>query len=336
MIDLSCRYLGLSLRSPIVASPSPLTGQLDSLIALQAAGVAAVVLPSVFEEEVEAEEEELRRWLDEGSESYAEASTYLPRLDMRFGGPMDHVRLLEKAKGELEIPIIASLNGTTDGGWLRYATMLADAGADALELNLYSVESDAGKSSSLIEAAYLRLVGQVRKQVDVPLAVKLSPYLSSTANFAQRLVDAGVDGLVLFNRFVQPDVDIDTLGVAPTLELSQTGDLRLPLRWVALLRPELPNTSLALTSGVHSGAEVVKALLAGADVAMMTSALLRHGPAHVSRVEAGLVAWMAAHDVTSIADFRGSVARHTAVDARAYERAQYIRAVTGYRATAWY
>lgn len=331
MNDIRCRYLGLPLRSPIVASPSPMTASIETLLSLQQAGTAAVVLPSLFEEEVEDESMSLSDHLDAGTESFAEATSYLPSGRLGLVGPMRHVRLVSAAKEVLSIPVIASLNGTTDGGWVRYASMLTDAGADALELNLYSIEANPGRTATDVEEANVRLIEHVRRRVDVPLAVKLSPYLSATANFARRLVDIGVDGLVLFNRFYQPDIDIETSDVHPRLELSTSADLRLPLQWVALLRPQLPRTSLALTSGVHGGADVAKALLAGADVVMMASALLRRGAGQVQLAESELVAWMAANEYESVTQLRGSVSAGAAKEPRAYERAQYIRTLHSYR-----
>ena len=321
MIDIRCQYLGLPLRSPIVASPSPMTGTIESLLSLQQSGAGAVVLPSLFEEDVDEEASRLSHDLDAGTESFAEATSYLPSTPLGLVGPDRHVRLVSAAKEALSIPVIASLNGTTDGGWLRYAATLADAGADALELNLYSVEANAGRTASEVEDANLRLVEHVRWRVDIPLAVKLSPYLSATANFARRLVDLGVDGLVLFNRFYQPDIDIETLDVVPRLELSTSADLRLPLQWVALLRPQLPTASIALTSGVHCGADVAKGLLAGADVVMMASALLHGGAGRLQLAESELVAWMAANEYRSVAQLRGSISAAGARDPRAYERA---------------
>lgn len=324
MIDLRCRYLGLTLRSPIVASASPLTARLTTLRLLDDAGVGAVVLPSLFEEEVEGDAMTLSGRLDAGAESTAEATSYLPAADLSFVGPMAHVRLVGAAKSTLGIPVIASVNGGTDGGWVRYASMLADAGADAIELNLYAVQADPTKTGADVEAEYLRLVEHVRWAVTVPLSVKLSPYLSSTANFVRRLRDAGVDGAVLFNRFVQPDIDVETFDVVSGVELSQHAEMRLPLRWIGLLRPMFPDFSLALSSGARSGLDVVKAVLAGADVVMMASELLRRGPARAREIETELMAWMSAHEYSAVAQMRGSVASNAARDARSYERAQYI------------
>lgn len=324
MIDLRCRYLGLTLRSPVVAAASPLTSRLSTLQALDGAGVGAVVLPSLFEEEIETDDITLSRRLDAGAESSAEATSYLPAADLSFAGPMSHVRLVGAAKSALTVPVIASLNGATDGGWVRYATMLADAGADAIELNLYAVQADPSTPGSDVEESYLRLVEHVRWAVNVPLSVKLSPYLSSTANFVRRLSESGVDGVVLFNRFVQPDIDVETFDVVSGVELSQHAEMRLPLRWTGLLRPMFPDLSLALSSGARAGVDVVKAVLAGADVVMIASELLRRGPTRARDIEAELIAWMTAHEYSAIAQMRGSVASNAARDARNYERAQYI------------
>jgi len=329
--DLRTTYLGLRLRSPLVASASPLTGHLDSLLALEAAGAAAVVLPSLFEEEVEGDSLLLHAQLETGALSFPEATDFFPTLEFGNIGPEGHVKLVLAAKDNLRIPVIASVNGTTPGGWVRYAQLMADAGADAIELNLYAVAADARRSASEVEAGYLEVVRRVRAAIHVPLAVKLSPYFSSTAHFAERVVEAGADGLVLFNRFYQPDIDLDTLDVLPRVALSDPRELRLPLRWLAILRPLLPKVSLAATTGVHSGSDAVKALLVGADVAMMTSALLRHGPAHLARVEAELAGWLAEREYDSVDQLRGSVSHRGATDPTAFERANYLRTLASYQ-----
>jgi dihydroorotate dehydrogenase (fumarate) len=332
VIDLRCTYLGLPLRSPIVASASPMTNSLQRLLALEHAGAGAVVLPSLFEEEVNRDVLRLSADLDAGSDSFPEFGTFFPPMEFDHLGPLSHLKLITAAKAHLSIPVIASVNGATAGWWLRNAELLAVGGPDAIELNLYSVQADPDKSAAEVEDGYLRLIDDVRFRVNLPLAVKLSPYLSSTANFARRLVDAGVDGLVLFNRFYQPDINLDTLDMETRIELSSSADLRLPLRWIGLLRPLLPQTSLALTSGVHSGADVAKALLAGADVAMMASALLRRGAGQIALAQAELVAWMTTRDYRSVAQLQGSMSSHTVRDPRAYERAQYIRMLASYPA----
>jgi dihydroorotate dehydrogenase (fumarate) len=333
MTEMETTYLGLRLRSPLVASASPLTGRLSSLLALERAGAAAVVLPSLFEEEVEDESMRLHERLEAGANSFPEAGDFFPSLEFDDIGPQRHVKLAAAARDALSIPVIASVNGTTPGGWVRYAQLMADAGADAIELNLYSVAADPWRGCASVELSYLEVVQLVRGAIEVPLAVKLSPFLSATAHFARRVVESGADGLVLFNRFYQPDIDLDSLDVLPRVELSDPRELRLPLRWLAILRPQLPSTSLAATTGVHSGLDAAKALLVGADVVMMTSALLRHGPAHLARVEAELVAWLAERDYTSVGQLRGSVSHHAATDPTGFERANYLRTLASYRAT---
>jgi dihydroorotate dehydrogenase (fumarate) len=333
MTDLETTYLGLRLRSPLVASASPLTGRLDSLLALEQAGAAAVVLPSLFEEEIEDESMRLHERLEMGSNSFPEAGDFFPPMEYDGIGPHKHVKLVKAAKDLLTIPVIASINGITAGGWVQYAQLMANAGADAIELNLYSVAANPWRSGAAVESSYLEVVQLVRGAVEVPLAVKLSPFLSATAHFTRRVVEAGADGLVLFNRFYQPDIDLDTLDVLPRVELSDSRELRLPLRWLAILRPQLRSTSLAASTGVHSGLDAAKALLVGADVAMMTSALLRHGPAHLTRVEADLMAWLAERDYESAGQLRGSVSHHAATDPTGFERANYLRTLASYRVT---
>lgn len=331
MSDLSTSYLGLDLRSPLVASPSPATRTVDSLLALEGAGVGAVVLPSLFEEEVEAEELTFDRRLSAGAGTQGEASGYFPDLDLDHLALDRHLRLVEEASSRLRIPVIASVNGISAGGWVRYATMLVEAGAQAIELNMYDVAADPTRSAADVEARYLDLVAAVRDAVDVPLAVKLSPFFTALAHTARRIVGAGADGLVLFNRFYSPDLDLETLDVVPRLELSTAGEMRLPLRWVALLRPLLPSTSLALTTGVRTGEGIAKALLAGADVAMVASEILRGGPGRAAEMLGELDAWLDEHEVQAVDDFRGSVAYHAAADPEAYERVQYHRVLQSWR-----
>jgi dihydroorotate dehydrogenase (fumarate) len=307
MTDLQTRYLGLALRSPLIASSSPLTGSLDGLRGLESAGAGAVVLPSLFEEELAGEADRSGRPGATGSA----LSAYLS--------------LVEQARAELSIPVIASLNGTTRGGWVDNAARLEAAGAHALELNIYYVSTSPGLSAGDVEERYFDLVRTVRRTVRIPVAVKLSPYFSATANMARRLVGLGANGLVLFNRFYQPDLDIEALDVVPGLELSTSTELRLPLRWIAILHGHLGAASLAASSGVHTMEDVVKVVLAGADVAMMTSALLRHGPEHLTQVEVGLRDWLAAHGHTSLDQLRGRLSQRVLRDPRAWERANYAR-----------
>jgi dihydroorotate dehydrogenase (fumarate) len=323
--DLRTRYLGLDLSAPLIASASPMTGRLDDLMRMEDSGVAAVVLPSLFEEEVIEEERKLHHALDTTTDVHAESTDFFPDMPDLELGPERHLRLLSEAKNRLNIPVIASVNAVHTGSWQRYAKEMVDAGADAVELNMYRLATDPAKDAATVEAEYLDVIRAVRDTVSVPLALKLSPYLSSTAHFAAAAVAAGVDGLVLFNRFYTPDLDLATFDVEPAMELSTSADVRLPLRWIAVLRPQLPATSLAATSGVHTPADVAKALLVGADVACMASALLRRGPRHVGAVLEGLVAWLEENEYASVEQLRGSASAAGVEDPAAFERAQYVR-----------
>jgi dihydroorotate dehydrogenase (fumarate) len=326
MPELATTYLGLRLRSPIVASSGPLTGEVDTAERLADAGIGALVLPSLFEEEILHEEVGLVAALEAGSGSFAEAADYFPALAEFPSVRGRYLAQLERTRARVGVPVIASLNASAAGKWARYARQLADAGADAIELNLYHVVADPHRRGEQVEGDDLAIIADVASAVNVPLAVKLSPYYTAMANFAVRAVEAGASGLVLFNRFYQPDLDLDTLAVTSNLELSTAWELRLPLRWIAILRPILGGrAALAATSGITSGDDVAKALLVGADVAMMTSALLRHGPDHVATVEAALLAWMVERDYDSVDQLRGSVSRVTAEDPAAFERANYVR-----------
>ncbi|MFP5577299.1 MAG: dihydroorotate dehydrogenase-like protein [Acidimicrobiia bacterium] len=326
MVDLSTTYLGLELRSPIVASASPITDDPDVVRRLEGAGAAAVVLPSLFEEEILHEEIELNRALEAGSEHVAEALDYFPTIEELPHAGDRYVARLARIKAATSLPVIASLNATSPGGWTDHARRLQDAGADALELNLYHLSADPRLAADDVEDRDLEIIAAVRDEIDIPLAVKLSPYYSAMAGFAQDVVRAGADGLVLFNRFYQPDLDLESLAVVPRVELSSPSELRLPLRWIAILSPHLRGrASLAATSGVASGSDVVKALLVGADVAMTTSALLRHGPEHVAVLESELLAWLTEREYHSVAQLRGSANRSTSGDPAAFERAGYVR-----------
>ena len=333
MTDLRTRYLGLELRSPLVASASPLTGELDDLRRLEAAGAAAAVLPSLFEEQLTHDQLQLDQLLEQTSEHVGEALSYFPDLADYHTGPSWYLELIEQAKRAVAIPVIASLNATTPGGWVRHARRLQDAGADALELNLYAVATDPLVGAAELEARQLELVAAVRAAVTVPLAVKLSPFFTAMANTAVRVAQAGADGLVLFNRFYQPDLDLDTLDVVPRLVLSTSEELRLPLRWIAILYGQV-RASLAATSGVHTGTDAAKVLLAGADVAMMTSALLRHGPEHVHTVERELLAILHERDYRSVGQLRGSMSRRSIPDPAGFERANYVRTLASWSSQA--
>ena len=332
MTDLTTFYLGLRLRSPIVASSSPVTGDPDALLALDDAGVGAVVLPSLFEEQVVHDALEVDRMLASGAEAFGEASGYFPELDTYNTGPDHYLARVHQAKQALEVPVIASLNAVSGGGWVTYGRMLVDAGADALELNANLVATDPGVTGAQLEDDLVAMVAGVVDAVPVPVAVKLGPFWSSLPQLAVRLSDVGVGALVLFNRPFAPDLDLERLQVVPTLTLSEPGDLHLPLRWVALLEGRV-DAALAITTGVHDGAGVAKALLAGADVAMMASALLRHGPGHVATVLADLQAWMAAQEYESVDQLRGSVSARGVADPAAYVRSNYLAALTSYAST---
>ncbi len=327
MTDLTTRYLGLELRTPIVASAGPLTGDLATVRRLVAAGASAVVLPSLFEEEIVHEEVELNLALEAGSEQFAEALDYFPDASStRLSAPVDrHLDHLAAVLDAVDVPVIASVNATSSGTWIHYAALLADAGASAIELNVYEVAADASRSGAQLEADHIALVTDVCASIGVPVAVKLSAYYSSLGHLARSFAEAGAAGLVCFNRFYQPDLDIDTREVVPRVELSSPWELRLPLRWIAILRPLVPELSLAASSGIDSGRDVAKALLVGADVAMTTSAVLRHGPEHIARMEAELRAWAAEHEYDSVAQLRGSVSHAATADPSAFERANYVR-----------
>jgi dihydroorotate dehydrogenase (fumarate) len=327
--DLSTTYLELSLRSPLVASAGPLTARLDSLRALEQAGVGAVVLPSLFEEQVEDEDIQAARLGDLGADSNPEATGYFPDLGEYESVVDRYLRHVEEAKKALSIPVVASLNGETSGGWVRYARLLELAGADALELNLYGIAADMDVTGREVEDDQIELVAVVKASLSIPLAVKIGPYYSALGHQAARFVDAGADGLVLFNRFYQPDIDPRTRKVTPALELSSSAELRLPLRWTAILSGRV-EASLAVTTGVHTGADAARCLLAGADVAMMTSALLKNGPEHVATVERELVAWAAESGFESVAQLRGSVSQRHVADPSAFERANYMAALIGF------
>jgi dihydroorotate dehydrogenase (fumarate) len=330
MAYLRTRYLGMDLRSPLVASSSPLTGSLDGLRRLEAAGAGAVVLPSLFEEELAEESRQVEGLLATGATG-AEARAGHPDQVGYGAGSAAYLSLVTQAKQALSIPVIASLNGVSRGGWVRYAARLEQAGADALELNIYYVSSRPGRSASEVEWHYLDVVRSVRQAIGIPLVVKLSPYFSSLVNLAGQLVEAGANGLVLFNRFYQPDLDIEAMAVLPALELSTSVELRLPLRWVAILHRRF-GVSLAASTGVHTAADVLKVLLAGADVAMMTSALLRNGPDHLRLLEVQVRDWMDGHGYETLDQFRGRLSQRSVPDPAAFERANYLKTLASHPA----
>ncbi len=330
MSDLTTTYLGLRLRSPLVASAGPHTGDPAMWQRLEDAGAGAIVLPSLFEEEIEQEAFTMAQAYDDTSDRFGEAQSFLPQIDLPDVGPSRHLALVEQARECLSIPVIASLNGTTPGGWVRYAKHLAEAGAHAIELNLYDSVVDPDITAADAERRYAELVEEVRAEISIPLAVKLSPWFTALGNFAERLQTAGADGLVLFNRLYQPDIDLDTLEVVPRLSLSSSAETRLSLHWIANLFGSV-RCSLAASSGVHDGADVLKLLLAGADVVMTTSALLQHGPENLRVMESFITDWMVERDYQSVNQLRGSVSRGNVPDPQVYERANYYQVIHSWR-----
>jgi len=328
-MDLTTDYLGLHLKNPLVAAASPLSRKVEDVRALADAGVSAVVLYSLFEEQIE-QERAAHEHFEAATESSAEALSYLPNLDYFPRGPEEYLKHVGKVKEAVDIPVIASLNGTTRGGWVKYASMLQDAGADALELNIYHVASDPAVNAASVEARYLGVVAAVKEKVTIPVAVKLSPFFTSFANFAQRVDETGADGLVLFNRFYQPDIDLDELEIQADLELSAPYELRLPLRWIAILDPLL-KASLAATSGVYSGTDVIKLLMAGADAVMLCAAVLKSDPQATRTILAELDAWMTEHEYKSVKQMQGSMNQRACENPSAFERAQYMKALQLFR-----
>lgn len=329
MIDLSTQYLGLKLKNPLVASASPLSKKVDTVKKLEDAGIGAVVMYSLFEEQIIHESHALDYFLSHGTESFSEALTYFPDMEHYNVGPDGYLDIIRKLKESVQVPVIASLNGISTGGWVDYARKMEQAGADALELNIYFLPTDLELEGIALEDAYVELVRSVRAQVKIPLAVKLSPYFTALPNFARKLVGAGANGLVLFNRFYQPDLDIETLEVVPDLVLSTSDELRLPLRWTAILYGRL-QADLALTTGVHSVEDVVKATMAGARVSMMASELLSRGIGRVSEILADLEKWLETYEYHSIQQMLGSMSQQAVADPAAFERANYMKVLQSF------
>jgi len=328
MIDLSTNYLGLKLRSPLVVSASPLSRDADGICRLEDAGAAAVVLYSLFEEQLRQEEMDLEYHLNAGTESFAESLTYFPQPSEFQTGPEGYLDHIRKAKGSVGIPIIASLNGSTMGGWTKFAADIQRAGADAIECNIYYIPTDPRLSAEDVEKTYVDILRAVKSAVSIPVAVKLSPFFSNLTNIAHRLDAAGADALVLFNRFYQPDIDLEELEIRPNVLLSTPQALRLPLTWIGILHGRI-KAALAATGGVHAAEDVVKLLMVGASVTMMCSALMRHGVNHLRHVERELREWMEEHEYESVAQMQGSMSQIKCPDPGAFERAQYMRAVKG-------
>jgi dihydroorotate dehydrogenase (fumarate) len=332
-MDLSTTYLGLKLRSPLVPSAAaPLTEEIDNLKRMEDAGAAAVVLHSLFEEQLRIERLNLAHAMTEGTESFAEALTYFPEPESFKVGPEMYLAHIQKAKAAVNIPIIASLNGSSVGGWTDYAKQMQGAGADAIELNIYYIPADPNLSSAQVEQTYIDILKAVKSAVTIPVSVKLSPFFSNLANFAKRLDEAGADGLVLFNRFYQPDIHLETLDVEPNILLSTPMAMRLPLRWVAILAGRI-KADLAATSGIHRATDVIKMLMVGASVTQLCSVLLRHGVSRLTAIEREMAEWMEQHEYESVKQLQGSLSQINCPNPGAYERAQYMKAISSYQPT---
>jgi dihydroorotate dehydrogenase (fumarate) len=329
-MNLTTNYLGLVLKNPIVASSSPLSHTVNSIRRLEDAGAAAVVMYSLFEEQIGFDSYYLDYHLTQGTESYSESISYFPDMQSYNIGPDEYMNLLRRAKEAVDIPIIGSLNGTSVGGWTDYATLMEDAGADALELNVYYLPTNTDITGIEVEALYLDILSAVRQAVTIPVAVKLSPFFSSMANMASRLTEHGADGLVFFNRFYQPDFDLENLEVTQRLVLSNSDELRLPLRWVAILYGRL-KADLAITSGIHTSQDVIKGLMAGARVTMMASELLQNGVRRIGQVLNELVTWLSEHEYESVMQMIGAMSQQHCAEPAAFERANYMKMLQSYR-----
>jgi dihydroorotate dehydrogenase (fumarate) len=329
-MNLSTTYLGMKLKNPIVVSASPLSRSMESMHRLEDAGASAIVMHSLYEEQIAHETDELDHYKTYGTESFAEALSYFPDTGDYHLGPEEYLELVARAAKKLEIPIIASLNGVTPGGWTNYAKKMVEAGASALELNIYYIPTDGTLTGAEVENRYADMVKQMRSTVKIPLSIKLSPFFSSIPNIAQRLVREGADGLVLFNRFYQPDIDLEELNVKPDVGLSDSYANRLPMRWIGILYGKL-KASLAATSGIHTAEDVLKLTMVGADVTMMCSALLMHGPEHIGKVLKDVEHWMEEHEYESIEQMKGSLSHKSIAEPSAYERANYMKALNRYK-----
>lgn len=328
-MNLTTNYLGINLRTPLVPSASPLTEKIDNVKRMEDAGAAAVVFHSLFEEQVRLDRHDLQYYLDQGTESYAESLTYFPEHADFKVGPEAYLEHLAQAKKAVAIPIIGSLNGTTFGGWMKYAHEIEQAGADAIELNIYSIPSDPEQSAEDIESSYLTILATIKAQVKIPVALKLSPFFTNFAQFARRADHAGANALVLFNRFYQPDIELETLEISPNILLSTPMAMRLPMRWIAMLYGRI-GANLAATSGIHRATDALKMLMAGADVTMLCSILLRRGIEYLKVIEREMSEWMEEHEYDSVEQLKGSMSQEHCPDPTAFERAQYMRALSTY------
>jgi dihydroorotate dehydrogenase (fumarate) len=332
-MKLTTTYLGFKLRTPLVPSASPLSENIDNIKRMEDAGASAIVFHSLFEEQLRRDHHELNYYLDQSTEANAEALTYFPEPAAFKVGPEAYVEHIAKAKAAVDIPIIGSLNGATFGGWLKYARAIEQAGADALEVNIYSVPTDPDVSGEDIEQSYLTILTSLKGQLKIPVAVKLSPYFTNLAQFARRLDRAGANALVLFNRFYQPDIELETLEISPNVLLSTPMAMRLPMRWIAILHGRI-GANLAATSGIHRATDALKMLMAGADVTMLCSVLLRRGIGHIGVIEREMLQWLEEHEYESVEQLKGSMSQKNCPDPSAFERAQYMRALSTYPRTA--
>ncbi len=329
-MDLSTTYMGMKLKNPIVPSASPLSRTVDMVKKLEDAGAAAVVVYSLFEEQITHEQSELDHYMSYGTESFAEALNYFPSANEYNMGPDQYLRHISNLKSAVEIPIIGSLNGVSAGGWLKYAKQIEEAGADGLELNVYYIPTNIEKDGAVIEEIYLRDLIKVKKELKIPVAMKLSPYFSSMSNMAKKLDAAGADALVLFNRFYQPDLDLENLEVVPNLDLSSNFEMRLPLRWIAILHSRI-KANLAATTGIHKYEDVLKMIMAGADITCMCSELLANGIGRISEVLKEMEQWMTEKEYESIEQMKGSMSQKSVADPAAFERANYMKALNNYK-----
>jgi dihydroorotate dehydrogenase (fumarate) len=330
MVDLSTTYMGMTLKNPVVPSASPLSASLDSIKRMEDAGAGAVTLHSLFEEQIEFEAEALGHFLEYGTDSFAEALSYFPAVHDYRREPEDYVEHIRQAKEAVDIPIIASLNGISPGGWTGYAKRFEEAGADGVELNVYFIPTSFHLMSYDVEDLYVKLLKEVKKKVDIPVAMKLSPFFSAMPHVASMLDAEGADALVLFNRFYQPDIDIEELEVTPNLQLSTPAEMRLPMRWIAILYEHV-DCSMAFTTGIHSAEDVIKAVMVGADVANVCSVLLKEGVGKVSELVEGVSAWMEEHEYESVAQMKGSMSHRSVPEPAAFERANYQKVLNSYK-----
>jgi dihydroorotate dehydrogenase (fumarate) len=330
MIDLSAQYLGLKLKNPLIASASPLSERVETVKQMEQAGIGAVVMYSLFEEQIIHESLELDHYLNYGTESFAEALTYLPDTGRYSLGPEKYVDHVKRLKDAVSIPIIGSLNGVSSGGWVQYAKRIEEAGADALELNIYYLPFDTSITSAGLEDNYVQLVKDVRREIKIPLAIKVSPFLTGVANVLKHFAEAGADGLVLFNRFYQPDIDLEKMEITPSLSLSTSSELRMPLRWVALLYGQI-KTDFAVTSGVHTSEDVIKSMMAGASAAMMASELLKNGIKRIPEILSGMQMWMEANEYESVTQMKGSMSAQAVRQPGSLRRSNYIKVLNSFR-----